>query len=205
MTMSMNGKVCCQTIKRFLGTGRMPVISPLASVIIVLLVFTGAIQVNAESTAFDEYTIKAGFVYNFTKFVDWPADAFKDNQSPMVICIVGKNPFGSKIDTLENKTVSGRKLVIRRLATFDGAEKCQVLFVGRSENDQLSAILKAASNNNVLTISETPNFCRSGGMINLFLDGDKIRFEINIRNAEKARLKISSQLLNLAKICHEDN
>jgi hypothetical protein len=205
MAMSFNSKVGRKTIMWFLGTGRIPVISLFASFIMALLLCAGAVPVNAEPRAFDEYAIKAGFVYNFAKFVEWPADAFRDSQSPLVICIVGNDPFGSKLDVLENKTVLGRKLVIRRLAILDDILKCQGLFISRSENSQLPAILKAARNKNILTISEAPNFCRSGGMINLFLDGDKVRFEINIRNAEKARLKISSHLLNLAKICREDN
>ncbi len=176
-----------------------------ALTVIIFIALIVSKPVNAETGAFDEYAIKAGFLYNFTKFVDWPADAFKDAQSPLVVCIIGKDPFGNKLDVLENKTISGRKVIVRRLAAFDNTEKCQVVFIGRSENDQAPAILKAARTRNILAISETPNFCSSGGMINLFLEGDKVRFEINIRNAEKARLKISSQLLNLAKICREDN
>ena len=176
-----------------------------AVVAIIILLCTGTLAVNAELTAFDEYAVKAGFVYNFAKFVEWPASAFRDAQAPLVVCVVGQDPFGSKLNTLENKTISGRKLVIKRMATSEDLERCHVLFISSSENAWLSDILKAARNRNILTISEAPDFCRSGGTINLFLDGDRVRFEINIRNAEKAGLKISSHLLSLAKICREDN
>lgn len=177
----------------------------LAAVVISFFMLTASIPVNAEPPAFDEYTIKAGFLFNFAKFVEWPAEVFKDPQSPMVICIIGKDPFGSRLDVFENKTIAGRRLVIRRVSSVDQAEKCHICFIGRSEREQLPAILKAIRNRKVLTISETQNFCRAGGVINLFLDDDKVRFEINIRNADKAGLKMSSQLLNLARICREDN
>lgn len=170
-----------------------------------LLLSAGAAPVRAEPAGFDEYAVKAGFVYNFAKFVEWPAEAFRDEHSPLLICIVGRDPFGSRIDLLANKTVAGRKLAIKRLGNAEGPERCQILFVGKTENDHLPALLKADRHRALLTIGESPLFCRAGGIINLFPEGDKLRFEISSRNAEKTRLKISSQLLNLARPCREES
>ncbi|MBI5639656.1 MAG: YfiR family protein [Nitrospirae bacterium] len=178
--------------------------SGIVSAILALFLSFPAIRAYAEPGPFDEYAVKAAFLYNFAKFVEWPPSSFKDSHAQLIIYIIGIDPFGDKLDVLADKTVSGRKLLIRRVAAYDDLGKCHILFISRSEKDQLGNILKAIKNRNVLTVSELNNFCSSGGIINLFLEGDRVRFEINQRAAERAGLKISSHLLNLAKVYREE-
>jgi hypothetical protein len=110
---------------------------------------------NSFADSFQEYQIKAVFLFNFAKFVDWPASAFKDAQSPVTICILGKDPFGDSLDSLRDKTIEGRRLVIRRVSKTEEADKCHILFVSASEKESLSHILKVTRNWNVLTVGDT--------------------------------------------------
>ena len=154
----------------------------------------------AETTASQEYLIKAAFLYNFAKFVDWPSDAFKDEQSPLYLSILGDDPFGSALDSLRDKTVRGRPLVIRRCKSIEQVAGSHILFISPSEKDNLRPILNALKNSSILTVSETDRFGQQGGMINFLTVDNKIQFEINPVAAQGGRLKIGSQLLKLARI-----
>ena len=159
------------------------------------------IAASAAATAFGqarEQSVKAAFVYNFTKFVTWPTDAFPNSTSPLVISIVGTDTLDGELENVvQGKLVSGRSVVIRHISWKD-AENCNVLFVPRSESDHRSAIEKLR-NRHVLVIGDSPGFLKRGGMINLYLDGSRMRFEISAQNAKEAGLAISSRLLSLAK------
>ena len=146
-----------------------------------------------------EYQVKAVCVLNAARFVSWPSSAFPDAQAPLVIGILGDNPFGSALHEVVNgATVRHRRLVVRRVGLAD-ARECHILFVSRSERERVPAILDSLREASVLTISELEGFVRDGGIIGLALHQGKIRFEVNHEVATRAQLKIDSQFLLLAR------
>jgi hypothetical protein len=146
-----------------------------------------------------EYRLKAAFVFNFAKFVEWPPEAFTNATAPIVIGILGDNPFGQDLEeTVNAKTVNDRPFEIREFHSATDARKCHILFICTSEKDKLSQIFDALRDTNVLTVGETDGFTDNGGMINFVRQGTKIRFQINADAAKAARLKISSKLMSLA-------
>ncbi|HEV7506588.1 MAG TPA: YfiR family protein [Thermoanaerobaculia bacterium] len=146
-----------------------------------------------------EYDVKAAFLFNFTKFVEWPPTAFADERSPLKLCVLGENPFGKTLRALTGEEVGGRKLLLTHLDNLNNLETCHVLFVSRSERDRLPKILADLQSAPVLTVGDTPGFIDQGGMINFILEASKVRFDVNQEAAERAGIKISSRLLALAK------
>jgi hypothetical protein len=154
---------------------------------------------NAQGAS--EYQVKAAFLYNFAKFVEWPGNNSGDPNAPFVIGVLGRDPFGSEIDcAVEGKMVNGRRLTIKRFSSLDAYQHCQILFVSSSERNNLPRIIATVANRNVLTVSETDRFAHIGGIINFVTIENQIRFEINQAAAERAGLRISSKLLSLARI-----
>ena len=150
-----------------------------------------------------EYQLKAAFVYNFAKFIDWPPAAFSGPQSPFAICIFGADPFGSVIDdALRGKTVADHPVVIRRTKDVVVARRCEIVFVGASEKNHLSELLQDLKGANVLAVGDFTGFAASGGTIELTLQDSRVRFAINPSAADSAGLRISSKLLALATIVH---
>jgi hypothetical protein len=154
----------------------------------------------AEASDRGENLVKAAFLYNFAKFVEWPDDVFPDAQAPFVLCVLGEDPFGSALEIMEQKTIKDRKFLIKRTENIEELKKCHMLFVSRSESKYLNRILTQLKDSNILTVSDIEDFAERGGMIGLLKIKKKIRFEIAVNNAKQHGLKISSKLLNLAKI-----
>lgn len=147
-----------------------------------------------------EYQVKAAFIFNFAKFVDWPPRAFDGAKAPLCIGVLGENPFGANLErTIRDKTLNNRSIVIKECKTLAEAKTCHLLFISTSENKPLQEILDGLVGTNILTIGETEAFIKSGGMINFFREGNRFRFEINDDAAKKAGLKIDSKLLGLGK------
>ncbi len=146
-----------------------------------------------------EYDVKAAFLFNFVKFVDWPEDVFQSSTSPFIISILGTDSFGKALDSFKGKTINGRNLVIKRADSLNELERSHVIFICASERENLSQILGTAEKWHALTVGDTKGFIQSGGIINLVIIDGKIGFEINVAAAEKADLKISSKLLKLVK------
>lgn len=145
-----------------------------------------------------EYGVKAVYLFNFGKFIEWPASAKKDDS--FAICVLGADPFGSVLDaTLAGETIENQKLVARRIASARDAADCRILFVSASEAPRLKDILASLNKSAILTVSDLPDFTVDGGMIQFVLQGDKVRFEVNLTAAEKANLTLSSQLLKVAQ------
>lgn len=154
-----------------------------------------------QSTGPTEYQVKAAYLYNFSRFVEWPNSTFEKSESAFVIGVLGEDPFGTMLDSLvQGESVQGRRLVIRRLASREEAVKCQILFVSDSEEGRLSEILKELAGKSILTVSDIRSFTRLGGAIRFTVEGNRVRFEINVAAAQRARLSVSSQLLKLARI-----
>ena len=150
----------------------------------------------SKADSLKEYQIKAAFIYNFIKFIEWPNQNTFDTFN---ICILGKDPFGEAIDILKGKRVKGWKIKILRMNSLEKAESCQVIFISPSEASSLKEILSFFKNKPILTISEIPGFIEKGGIINFIIINNKIRFEINDKVAREGGLKISSKLLRLAR------
>lgn len=142
-------------------------------------------------------------MYNFAKFVNWPAEAFPNNSAPLILCILGEDSFGGALQSIKGKTVKGRNLVIQRLARAEDVEQCHILFISASEEKRLSQILNAIKGKTILTVSDMDSFARRGGSINLVTEKSKIRLEINTNTTDLVGLKISSRLLKLAKIVRD--
>lgn len=178
----------------------------------VRLIFVSALCVTmsswpsalAEPPQSSEYLIKAAFLYNFAKFVNWPAEAFPNDSAPLVLCILGKDPFGVALESIKGKTVGGRKLVIQHLARLEDLEQYHILFITASEEKRLPKILSTIKGKPVLTVSDMKEFAHRGGITNFLTVEKKIHFEINVDAAHLAGLKISSQLLKLAKIVKDE-
>jgi len=148
-----------------------------------------------------EYQIKAAFLFNFAQFIEWPAGTYVATNAPFSIGILGDDPFGAALDdTVQGETIANHKLIVRRSRQIADLADCQMIFVSKSEKKRLAEILSALDSRPVLTVSEVEGFTRSGGGINFYLDGSKVRFEINPAAAQNDGLKISSQLLSLGKI-----
>jgi len=155
---------------------------------------------SAEESQPSEYQLKAVFLYNFAKFVEWPPEAFASRTAPFTIGVVGQNPFGDELErTVRDKGLSGHPFAIKHLRSLSEVSKCQILFICASERKRLAEILKAASVRNVLTVAETDRFLQAGGMIRLVMEGNKVRFDINDEAAKSAGLRISSKLLSVAR------
>jgi hypothetical protein len=149
----------------------------------------------------DEYQMKAVFVYNFVKFVEWPSEAFKTPGDPITICIAGQDPFNGSLEAaVRGKAVEGRPFLIKRFADVQSAASCQILFVASSERKRFRTILSDLKAAGVLTVGETQGFALEGGVINFKLEDGKVRLEVNLAAAQQERLHISSKLLSLADI-----
>jgi len=148
-----------------------------------------------------EYEVKAVFLYNFAKFVEWPSELPSDASDPFVIGIVGRDPFGTAVEqSLLRKTLNGRPLAIKRFRNEQDARGCQVLYISASERKRVKPLLASLQGDPVLTVGDTEEFVQAGGVIAFTLEDNRVRFEINMDAAQQAGLKISSKLLSLAKI-----
>lgn len=184
---------------------------------LVLFMAVNAPKAGAASVTSSEYQVKAAFLYNFIKFVDWPGEDTVDGNEPIIIGIIGRDPFGDAFKPIENKKIKEREVVVKRFKRFEELEKagekdkdephkqieairkCQLLFICSSEKTRLEEILDLVKDHSVLTVGDTEGFLDSGGIIEFVMEEKKVRFEINVAAAKHAKLKVRSQLLRLAK------
>ena len=183
--------------------------------IFVILTMLAVPQAYGDSASTREYQVKAAFLYNFIMFVDWPAEKMPAASEPIIIGIIGKDPFENAFEPVKDKQVNGRKVVVKRFKgleeikksdkagmdkEFEEIRKCHLLFICSSEKAVAKEIADLVKNNNVLIVGDMPGFLESsGGIINFVLEEEKVRFEISQTNAEQSKLQIRSQLLRLAK------
>ena len=149
------------------------------------------------------YRIKAAFLYHFARFSVWPDEAFEGTATPLRLCILGKNPFGDALKQLQGKTVHNRPLEIRHLPAGASARGCHVVFMGPMPERVLQASLAQLKNRPVLTVGESRDFLRLGGIVRLVESKNRIQFEINITAARRAGLQLNARLLRLARIYEE--
>jgi len=174
-------------------------------------------QANAAGSSSREYQVKAAFLYNFIKFVDWPKEKMGDANEPITLGIIGRDPFGKVFESVKNKKVKGRGFMIKRFKSIEalkisGGEykaelsrqieslrKCHLLFVCSSEKGVLKEIISIVRDHPVVTVGDMKGFLESGGIINFVMENQKVRFEISAAAAKRAKVQIRSQLLRLAK------
>lgn len=156
---------------------------------------------DAPPGALSDYQVKAAYLYYFTTFVDWPPEAFERTGNELVIGVLGEDPFGGLLDaTLRGKSVNHRTLVVRRFTSIKEARDSHVLFISASERDRIPSILKALEGAAVLTVGDFDGFATRGGQIAFHTIDRKVRFDINVAAVERARIKISAQLMKLGRI-----
>jgi hypothetical protein len=170
---------------------------------LVVLADTGNVfcpPASAQELATPEYKVKAAFLYNFATLTEWPSNTFTNTTEPFVIGVLGRDPFGSSLDTIfRGKTLEGRPISIVRFSGVREVHGCHLLFIPASEEARLPSILSHLSSQPVLTVGDSAHFAWRGGIIGLVNHGEEIHFEINLEAAKKARLKLSSKLLRLAE------
>ena len=152
-----------------------------------------------------EYPVKLAFLYNFTKFVEWPPASYRAPGAPLVICIVGHDPFSPDIEgELRSRTVGSHPIEVRTLRPSDIMSVCHMVFVPATEKDDAARIVSILNGSSTLTVGESEGFAVRGGIINLMAEGNKLHFEVNLLAADRAGLKISAKMLALARIVHDE-
>ena len=147
-----------------------------------------------------EYQVKAAYLFNFLKFVEWPDDPFADTHGHWVIGIIGDNPFGDELTQIvSGKTVQGHELQVRQFQPGEDLHACHVLFISASEKKHLPSMLAALDGSSVLTVADMDHFIASGGMIQFVMEEKRVRFGIDVGASSRARLKVSAKLLSLAR------
>jgi hypothetical protein len=166
-----------------------------------LLLTTSLAFISAQKPPSQEYQLKAAFLFNFTQFVEWPSSAFSSAKSPIVIGILGEDPFGTYIEEIvQGEEVNGRPLVIQRYHTIEEIKQCHILFINLPKTSKQEQIIKSLKGKNILSVGESSNFIKEGGIIKFSMIDNKIHFQINPEAAKEAGLTISSKLLRLAEI-----
>lgn len=167
-----------------------------------LMILCPSLGVSAQDPpTLPEYVVKAGFIFNFAKYVEWPADAFEGPDSPIMIGIVGADPFGDRLETiLKNKTIRNRRFEVQRFREPSELRRVHILFIPRTERERFREILKQTEAWPVLTVGEDEGFAGAGGTTNILIENEKPKLEVNPDAAGKARLAIDPKLLKVAAI-----
>jgi hypothetical protein len=166
----------------------------------------GVVPLWPQATPSVEYQVKAAFLFNFAKFIEWPPESFPTNLSPITFCVFGHDPFGEALsDVIRGKTINARELQARGINDLPNLKACHLVFVSDREDKHLSEILSSVKASGVLVVGEAEGFTERGGTVQLFLENNKLRFAVNVDAAKRARLQVSSKLLALARIVHDSN
>lgn len=179
----------------------MALLNTVAKSLFALIVVAGADgPAEAQAQTADEYQVKAAYMYNFAKFVDWPANLFEGPTQPIVFCVLGQTPLSRALeDALAGKVVDHRPLIFRQITDSRQAGRCQVLFIGSMGKKPLRQTLDEVKPFSLLTVGEVDDFTNEGGVIRFVLDAGRVRLEFNLAAADDAKLHISSKLLSLGK------
>jgi len=169
--------------------------------VILTVVLATGVDLKLPAEQLDEYRVKAAFLYNFAKFVDWPAEAFATPGEPFSICVLGNDPFGQSLDdVIAGRAIGGRPVVVRRISDARQTGGCQILFVTSSAGKHVVSALAAMKRSGVLTVGEAGNSTSEGLIINFTLEAGKVRFEIDLLAAADEKLRFNSRLLSLATV-----
>jgi hypothetical protein len=181
------------------GPGHRPLRTFYLLNVLMMLGLLIARSLSAQGFKPTEYEVQAAYLSNFGRFVEWPARTVARDRDPFYICVLGQDPFGPSLDAaLKGETISGAPMLARRVANAADAANCRIVYVNPSKEIPLRPLLAELANFNVLTVGDTADFTKQGGMIQFVLDGNRVRFEINLAAAQRASLSLSSQLLKVA-------
>ena len=178
-----------------------------ALVAIVSWMFCADPFLYAQQPKATEFEVKAAYLYNFGRFVQWPDESGTDRTDSFQICVLGADPFGQALDaTLAGGTIGGKSVMAKRISKPQEVNSCRILFISSSEESHLKDVLAALDKTRVLTVSDIPRFSERGGMIGFVQEGNRVRFDVNLDSAQGAGLTLSSELLrvatNVRKVSH---
>ena len=170
------------------------------------MLFCLGLSASRSQSVSHEYPLKAVFLFNFAQFTDWPTNAFDKPDSPLVIGVLGDDPFGALLDdAVQDEIVNGRKFVVERYRRVEDIKTCHILFISQSETRRLDKIVTALNGKPVLTVSEIDNSAYNGVCVQFITENNKIRLRINTDSLKAANLKMSSKLLRVAEIVSAQN
>ena len=170
----------------------------------VLMMISDATRTGAQEGKPTEYEVKAAFLYNLVKFVEWPKKSLPDSSPTMNLCIAGEDQLGSVLEAYEGEAVRNRKLLIKRVKVLHQMHECHILFICESEHKRLSEILRGLKGLSILTAGDGKDLAKKGVIVNFYLEENKVRFEINTDAVNRAGLIISSKPLKIARIVHDE-
>lgn len=157
----------------------------------------------AQTSEPNEYAVKAAFLFNFTKFVEWPDGSFNDSKAPIVLGIIGDDPFGESLTIIvAGQKVEGRSIVVQKHRYGDDLRHCHILFVSASERSHVAQILASVQLAGVMTVSDIDGFAEAGGLMQFVLEENRVRFVVNLDAAKQSKLRVSAKLLALARVIH---
>jgi hypothetical protein len=164
-------------------------------------VFLLTAKLPAQQPKPDQNQVEAAYIYNFGKFVKWPATSGANQDSSFTICVLGEDPFSPILQSvLAGKSLNGIPVTVKRVTKPQDAIDCRILSINTMDETRLREILSDLGQTAVLTVSDMPNFTKRGGMIQFVTDGDRVRFEVNLTSADKAGLVLTSELLKVATV-----
>ena len=167
-----------------------------------LLVVPG---LSAQGSKPTDFQVKAAYLYNFGRFVEWPTRTTATRGDAFTVCVLGQDPFGPALDaTLAGETIGGKRVIARRIAAPQDSDNCQILFLSLTKGEGLERIIETVDKNSVLTVSDMPQFLERGGMIQFVSEGNRVRFEVNLTATQHAGLTLSSELLKVATAVRKD-
>jgi hypothetical protein len=168
---------------------------------LILLLGSGLFFLSAQKPPAREYQLKAAFLFNFSQFAEWPGHTFSGSNAPIVIGILGEDPFGNYIDEIvKGEEVQGRPLIIQRYHSIEEIKTCHILFIRPHKTIKQESILSGLKGRSILLVGEDSDFIKEGGMIRFSMVDNKIHFQINPEAAKGVGITISSKLLRLAEI-----
>jgi hypothetical protein len=179
----------------------MAFLTPVALAVLIGLVVVVGISAPASPAPITEAQVKAGFLYNFAMFVEWPAGLRADE--PLVIAVLGEERFAGALKQIEGRIVNGRKIAVKFVDQSDDLTDCAILYISAADDRSAAAALSRVGGAPVLTVGEAGRFTELGGIVRLYTENSKLRFEINVTRSQRAKLRISSKLLGLARIVRE--
>lgn len=148
-----------------------------------------------------QYKFEAVYLFNFLQFTEWPAKAFPSKDAPIIIGVLGNDPFGTALnEAVQGENIKGRRVIVKHFSNAEEIDQCHALFISKSERDRVDSILKKLGNASILTVSDIEGFAGHGGAVEFFSEKGRLRFEVNTATLKRTELKVGSQLLKVARI-----
>jgi hypothetical protein len=181
------------------ATWHVPGVHPRLTVVVLVCVVLAVPALHAQNPKPTDYDVKAAYLYNFGRFVEWPAEVTAAQSGHFTVCVLGQDPFGPSLDTtLAGETIGGKGVVAKRISNPQESDDCRILFLSPTEGGHLKKIVAELDKKAVLTVSDIPQFAQLGGMIQFVLEGKRVRFEVNLAATQRAGLTLSSEVRKVA-------